>query len=343
MSPVVLEGPCESGLNIKVDGDIVAPEGSSKYKGQSGGTVAFLHLRKISNLQVFGSGTIDGRGKGFWGGSGKRPMLVYMQLCNDSSISGVTLRNAGFFHLFINKCARVGVVGVTTDSPVDSRNTDGIHLSFSSHVVIDSCALAGGDDNIALWDGCRDIRITNVTILSGNGISIGALGSKKAGPTSCVSDVTVKTARFIGTKIGLRIKTIQGGVGAAANIAYDDITMDGVRYPLVLDQFYDKGSLLSRSSAKSKNIAIYNVAFSNIKGTTIGSEGIIFRCSKSNPCTSVTMKNVDISSTDGDSLKPVSENLFGDIENVSVPLTFGDKADGDTKSKVKDLMSSCEW
>ncbi|CAI5484961.1 unnamed protein product [Closterium sp. Yama58-4] len=194
----------------------------------------------IMNLTVFGSGFIDGQGESFWDKGGDRPVLVYVYMCNDTSISGITLQNAPFFHLQVTRCVGVRIFDFKTNTPAESRNTDGIHVSVSTNVDIRDCILAGGDDNIVLWDGTRGVSISNITAFSGHGISIGALGSGKISPLSCVSDVTVKSVRFFNTKIGLRIKTFQGGTGAATNIAYEDITMEGVRYPLVLDQVSER-------------------------------------------------------------------------------------------------------
>ncbi|CAI5986515.1 unnamed protein product [Closterium sp. NIES-65] len=238
LTPIQLIGPCgPGGVNVQIDGNITAPEKLSRYPSSSRkGIFAFIQFGMITNLTVFGSGFIDGQGESFWEKGGDRPVLVYVYMCNGTSISGITLQNAPFFHLQVTRCVGVRIFDFKTNTPAESRNTDGIHVSVSTNVDIRNCILAGGDDNIVLWDGARGVSISNITAFSGHGISIGALGSGKISTLSCVSDVTVKSVRFFNTKIGLRIKTFQGGTGAATNIAYEDITMEGVRYPLVLDQ-----------------------------------------------------------------------------------------------------------
>ncbi|GJP38015.1 hypothetical protein CLOM_g22453 [Closterium sp. NIES-68] len=345
LTPIQLIGPCgPGGVSVQIDGNITAPEKLSKYPSSSRkGIFAFLQFGMIANLTVVGSGFIDGQGESFWEKGGDRPVLVYVYLCNGTSISGITLQNAPFFHLQVTRCVGVRIFDFKTNTPAESRNTDGIHVSVSTNVEIRDCTLAGGDDNIVLWDGAREVSISDITIFSGHGISIGALGSGKISPLSCVSDVTVKSVRFFNTKIGLRIKTFQGGAGAATNIAYENITMEGVRYPLVLDQFYNGGSLLSRSSSKSNNVAISDVSFSNIQGTAIGNEGAVFRCSRTVPCTKVRLNNVNITAAgQATPLVPVSEYVYGKVGgDVSLALEVESKADSDELERTQKLVSAC--
>lgn len=67
-------------------------------------------------------------------------------------------------------------------------------------------------------------------------ISIGSLG--KDGSEDHVFDVTVTGARLNGTMYGVRIKTWPGGSGYATNITFQNIQMDNVTNPIIIDQNY---------------------------------------------------------------------------------------------------------
>ena len=73
-------------------------------------------------------------------------------------------------HLKVLYSNNVHITGVSTYSPRDSPNTDGLQTALSSNVLIENCNLQGGDDNISMLDGSRGITIRNVVATSGHGI-----------------------------------------------------------------------------------------------------------------------------------------------------------------------------
>ena len=66
--------------------------------------------------------------------------------------------------------------------------------------------------------------------------SVGSLG--KYPSYKGVSNVTVNGASFTGTQNGVRIKTWQGGKGFANGLTFENIHMNNVQNPIVIDQFY---------------------------------------------------------------------------------------------------------
>lgn len=67
-------------------------------------------------------------------------------------------------------------------------------------------------------------------------VSIGSLGAGNS--KAYVSGVTINGAKLSGTKNGVRVKTWQGGSGNASNIKFQNIEMDNVANPIVIDQNY---------------------------------------------------------------------------------------------------------
>lgn len=61
------------------------------------------------------------------------------------TVSGITIQNSQQAHLKFDSCTSVQVSSLTTSSPGDSPNTDGIHLQNSQNVIISHSNLACGN------------------------------------------------------------------------------------------------------------------------------------------------------------------------------------------------------
>ena len=79
-------------------------------------------------------------------------------------------RNAPKVHLHIKQSHDVTVHGVSTSSPGTSPNTDSIHLSAATHVLVQRCHLHGGDDDVSIVHGCHFVTIRDVLCTAGHGI-----------------------------------------------------------------------------------------------------------------------------------------------------------------------------
>ncbi|XP_022932249.1 exopolygalacturonase-like [Cucurbita moschata] len=116
---------------------------------------------------------------------------------NTARIAKITSSNSKFFHFAVHGCCDVTFDHVTVIAPVDSPNTDGIHVSNSSGVNIMHSVIGTGDDCISLGPGSKFINITDVQCGPGHGISIGSLG--KYQNEEDVSEVIVRDSTFVGT------------------------------------------------------------------------------------------------------------------------------------------------
>lgn len=100
-----------------------------------------------SDINLFGKGTIDGRGANYWskGKDSKRPHLMNFSV-KGGSISQLSLRDPPMFFITLSKCQDVVVSGLTLNSPSgQAPNTDGIDPGNSDNIVIQNCVVKNDD------------------------------------------------------------------------------------------------------------------------------------------------------------------------------------------------------
>ncbi|CAI5509585.1 unnamed protein product [Closterium sp. Naga37s-1] len=235
----------------QINGGIAGPANVTSYpKPRKSNAWALLFFREVPNLAVTGGGN-----------PGKAHLKVY-----------------GSNGLLIER--------ITTRSPFNSPNTDSIQLSKIENGVIRNSHLQGGDDNVAISDGCHNLLVENLVCINGHGVSIGSLGEDQ--DTGCVSDVLVRNVSFTGSNNALRIKTYQGGKGLVSNVTYKDIRVTDVTWPIIINQFYCDTSA-SKCGERKEAVAVTDISFINVKGTANGTHAILFNCSRSVPCTSLML------------------------------------------------------
>ncbi|KAH7527856.1 hypothetical protein FEM48_Zijuj05G0010900 [Ziziphus jujuba var. spinosa] len=179
------------------------------------------------------------------------------------------------------------------------------------------------DDCISIVSGSKNIQATDIICGPGHGISIGSLGARNS--EGHVSNVFVNRATLTGTTNGLRIKTWQGGSGYAKNIWFQNIAMDRVKNPIIIDQDYcdQKTPCHEQKSA----VQISNVIYSNINGTSSSEVALRLDCSESFPCQRIVMQDVNFK-PDGNDI----DNVEASCKNVQLR----------TRGKVSPSCSSGE-
>ncbi|TXG55815.1 hypothetical protein EZV62_017128 [Acer yangbiense] len=161
------------------------------------------------------------------------------------------------------------------------------------------------DDCISIVSGSKNVRATDITCGPGHGISIGSLGAGNS--EAEVSDVMVNRAKFSGTTNGVRIKTWQGGSGYAKNIIFQNIEMNNVSNPIIIDQHYcdQDGPCPDQGSA----VQVSNVAYKNIRGTSASELAIKFDCSKHFACQGILVQDVILAPQQEDSAQASCVNV----------------------------------
>ncbi|XP_028758808.1 polygalacturonase-like [Neltuma alba] len=297
MNAMDIKGPCTApSIELQVDGVIQAPANPASLKGAD----QWVRIGYVNGFTLSGTGTFDGQGPAAWKANdcAKNPkcnwptMNFGFNFLNNSYIRGVTSKDSKNFHVNVLSCNNINFDGFNISAPGDSPNTDGIHIGRSNGVTVANTNIATGDDCVSLGDGNSNITVVNVTCGPGHGISVGSLG--RYDNEAPVSNVNVKNCTISNTMNGVRIKTWPGTPGAitVTDMHFEDIIMNNVQNPVIIDQEYCPSNQCDKSSPSK--IKISNVSFTNIQGTSQTQDGVVLICSSGVPCENVQLNNINL-------------------------------------------------
>ncbi|XP_057982120.1 polygalacturonase-like isoform X2 [Malania oleifera] len=294
LKPIRFSGPCKSHLTLQIYGTIEASTNTSDYEKDER---YWLVFQSVENLVVEGGGTLYGNGMIWWQNSCKfnKALALTFYKCKNLVVRKLKIQNAQQIHVAFQKSSHVQASNLFVSAPENSPNTDGIHVSNSQSIHISSCLVSTGDDCISIVNGSKNVQAVDITCGPGHGISVGSLGAHNS--KAHVSDVTINGARLTGTTNGVRIKTWQGGSGSASNIKFQNVEMDNVRNPIIIDQNYCDQK--EPCSEQASTVEIKNVLYQNIKGTSASEVAISFGCSKSIPCEGIVLQNISLNREGG--------------------------------------------
>lgn len=281
------------------------------------GTSPLLSSASLHDVEISGSGGIDGQGGGWWPTSaGSGLYMIYFASCNTVLVQSVTVSNAPKQQIVFknSKGGNITVQNTTIRAPsshagTPSHNTDGIDL-VGTNCLIQNCDISTGDDNIALGTSssgvpAANILVTNCTFGDGHGMTIGS--NTQGG----VSNLTVINCTFNGTDCGIRMKSDNatnngaGQGGVAQNLFYYNLGMTNIRYqPILIYSYYNEDSSptgITPATAAGEPIGTnsfpiwQNIVISNLTATVAsgGEAGMIWARTET-PATNITLINVSI-------------------------------------------------
>jgi polygalacturonase len=303
---------------------------------------ALLNASGCDGLQITGSGTLQGGGKVYWDAfyaarkanpkttnlDVDRPRNLFIEDSKNVLVSGVSLRDSGFWNIHLYRCQHVTVEKVDIRAAARSPSTDGIDVDSCQDVTIHGCYISNNDDDIALKGSkgpladqdkgspaVEHVRISDCTFGRGGGML--TLGSE-----ACyVHDVIVENCKMDGTD-AVRVLTIKLRPDTPQH--YEDIHVRNIvmkgKGSLVRlapwTQFYDLGGHPAPSQT------VENVTISNITGSGASFGGL------AGPAKSIvrniTLENIDLQLTNPDvSIKNVQglkvNNVKVNGQLVTVP------------------------
>ncbi|KAI3713845.1 hypothetical protein L1987_72431 [Smallanthus sonchifolius] len=292
-------GPCAEDLIVQIDGNIVAPDEPKHWDPKN--PRIWLYFSNLTGVIFQGHGVIDGSGRKWWAASCKKnktnpcvgaPTALTIDQSTNIEVNGLTVQNSQQMHFTVSRSESVRIFNVLVSAPEDSPNTDGIHLTASKNVVIQNSKIGTGDDCISIVSGCSNIKMKTISCGPGHGISLG-----KDNSTDFATAVVLDTALLKGTTNGLRIKTWQGGSGYVRAVRYQNVQMNDVENPIIIDQFYcdSPKSCQNQTSA----VEISQIMFENIHGTSKSPNAMKFACSDTVPCNNIVLTNINLKRMDG--------------------------------------------
>ncbi len=208
----------------------------------------------IHDTALIGEGVVDGRAQDsdWWDspkdrvGGAFRGSLFYLQRCRNITVQGITFRNSPCWNLHPAFSEDLDFLNIRISAPYTSPNTDGFDPESCCRVRLLGAEISVGDDCVALKSGkvylgrryhipCDQVEIAYCAMLDGHG-GVTA-GSEMAGG---VLNVRVHHCYMRGNDRGLRIKTRRGRgkFGVIDHIRFEDVLMDGVKIPLVVNALY---------------------------------------------------------------------------------------------------------
>lgn len=175
-----------------------------------------------------------------------RPYMVYLNNCERILVEGVTIRNSPKFVFYPNYSTDITMSRVNVFNEWWAQNGDAIDISACKNVVIYKCNVSAGDDGICLKSSggkskdknetaLENVLIAGCNVYHGHGGFV--IGSNTDGN---MSNVFVTDCSFIGTDVGIRVKSNAGRGGLVKNIYIRNIGMsDIVNEAVLFDTYYE--------------------------------------------------------------------------------------------------------
>ncbi|KAL8166325.1 hypothetical protein V2J09_007824 [Rumex salicifolius] len=313
---------CDETEPSMVQGTLVPPDGPDSWPRNSNKR-QWLIFYRTHGLTMQGGGLIDGRGEKWWNlpckphkgingttlpGPCDSPVAIRFFGGTNLTLQSLKFINSPEFHIRFDNCQTVHVDSLVIKSPGNSPNTDGIHVENTVDVTIHNSVISNGDDCVSIGAGTHNMEIKNLTCGPSHGISIGSLGVHNS--KACVSNITVESATIRHSDNGVRIKTWQGGSGSVSNVAFNNIHMDTVKNPIMIDQYY---CLTKTCRNMTSAVMISDVSYSNIHGTyDTRAPPVHLACSDAVPCTNLTLSNVELTPA-------IDQDVEGKVQHKWLP------------------------
>jgi polygalacturonase len=173
-----------------------------------------------------------------------RPKMVVINNSDKVLIEGVTIRNSPNFVFNPGNCTNLTMRNVNIFNEWWAQNGDGIDISACKNVLIYHCNVSAGDDGICMKSSGtvngNEAKLENIVIAGCNVYHAHGgfvIGSNTDGG---MQNIYVTDCNFVGTDVGIRVKSNAGRGGLVHNIYVKDIFMSGIVNEAVsFDTYYE--------------------------------------------------------------------------------------------------------
>jgi len=274
---------------------------------------ALLNASNVDHLRITGEGTIAGGGEPFWnaflrpaGGArritnldAKRPRNIFIRDSKDVRISGLSLRESGFWNLHLFRCQDVLVENLDIRAPLRTPSTDGMDIDSCQNVMVRGCYISVNDDNIVIKGNKGTSALDDKTIPPDEHIRIencefglGNAALTVGSEATTVRDVVIENCRLTGTNRNcvLKLKLRPDTEEHYENITARNITVSNAAAQLVSIQPWTQ--YFDLQGRPAPNQLVTNITLENISGA-LHDFGRIEGPAKST-VQGITFKNCDI-------------------------------------------------
>lgn len=224
---------------------------------------AVVNASGLTGVTITGHGTLDGNGRPFWQAfwqrraenrkctnlEVERPRLVYLAECRDVTVSGITLKDSGFWNLHLYACRDVLVEGVTITAPHGdppaivgaeqpwdevainrAPSSDGIDVDSCQQVTIRRCRISVGDDCIALKGTKGPLALADESSPPVEHVTIEDCDFESGhGAITCGSEATiVRDVTLRNCRVGADVPLVRLKLRPDTPQLYERILVDGV-------------------------------------------------------------------------------------------------------------------
>ncbi len=288
-----------------------------------GARAGLIHAEGGENVAVTGRGTIDGRGgdpgpssrpgeseKELLAHARKRGRVLYFARCRNVRVEGITLINSPSWMQHYFECEDVVVDGIRVRNHCNHYN-DGLDIDGCRDVRISNCRISSGDDAIVLKSRsrrpCENVTITNCIVSShSNGLKLGteSHGGFRNVAISNVVVLPVDTSepRRNGAPEGLAgvaVETVDGGL--LEHVVASNLTIRGTIAPLFV-RLGDRGRRLGEEMERPPVATLRHVSISHVVATGASSVGCAIAGLPGHPIEDLALSDISITFS-GDSAR----------------------------------------
>ncbi|KAK8866057.1 hypothetical protein IAR55_001208 [Kwoniella newhampshirensis] len=295
-----------------------------QFQNQS---LAFIIRGHDYVLEGNDKGGIDGNGQAWYnyakdyGNKFGRPMSLAIKDSKNVIIKNFSIIQPQFWASLIWGSENVYIkdfyVNATSFNPEAAsdqknwlQNTDGSDTYQSHNVTYENFVYQGGDDCLALKPNSTLITVRNATCLGGTGIAFGSI-AQYAGIKDVIEDVYMSDIRlypsdqcpgyqgvyfksWLGYSLGQPPNGGGGGYGYAKNITVEDVYMEDIWHPLVVQSDLTYLELNREKYADSGLFEWTDIHLKNFTGNALYNRVAWMSCSKLTPCHDWTFEDIDI-------------------------------------------------
>ena len=253
-----------------------------------------------------------------------RPKMVVISNSTNVLIDGPTFRNSPNFVINPRGITNLIIRNTNVHNDYWAQNGDGIDISACKNVVIYRTTVNAGDDGICMKSSgngdttqavLENILIAECTVLQGHGGFV--IGSNTDGG---MRNIFVSNCKFIGTDIGIRVKSNSGRGGLVRDIYINNIEMSGIINEAILfDTYYEDvpagkenpGKRLPTKEDKLPEFTRFYISNVTCKGAKTA---FFFRGLPQVPVHDLYFGNINITSTAGVIAENIKAIYFSNVK-----------------------------